>query len=525
MTLSPDSKSTFIQRFCIPMMLFCWALLLRKYFFCGFIMGDDGQEFGLILHIINHGPMYRSQLFQRFMGWFFNVASCILFGYSETSYFLPIWLISSSFSIIGYKILLNHGYSFRSAVFSGFLIASAPFEVLSGASRMNDLILSWFIVIAFWALLSFKRRIVIQGIIIAVCLWLGFHTKLWVVYILPLIFLYYFWQILKYRKWNSLISFLICSFILHGGISIFWKIKAGSFLPFIQRHAAHYPVTAKQLSYVFGLYPHMIFQGSEFGTTLFGAVPYLLVIALFAKLVLVILLPRENKIHWNSLDFWLFFYYMSFFLLLNYFPNTFIFDKFYSVPRIFRYLTPISFPMTLHLTKLMIDIISLLHKQLKIYKWTIIITFCLLIGLNIYHTAEATRPGRTYRKNLKLVIQEIKQNSPPTVLAEDKLAYFLRKVYLQIPVDVRKVLPIKNIYTAHEHEEWLVKRESTFSEGTMLITGLASYVFYGAHYDGFRLSQFKNRLSPVWKLHKEFGTLDYLPVPEKVKLWKLSHKE
>jgi 4-amino-4-deoxy-L-arabinose transferase-like glycosyltransferase len=512
------------QHIFFPILLFIWAFLLRQYFFCGFIMGDDGIELPALQQIIDHGPIFTDQIFRRFMGWLLNFIFFKLFGVSEISYFLPTWLLSSSLSLIGYAILLNRGYSLRSAMFAGLMIASAPYEILTGAVRMNDLILSWFMIIAFWALLFFKRRTIIQGIIIAVCLWSGFYTKLWVVYIFPLFFLYYGWQIIKYKKWNGFISFLICSFILHGGISIFWKIKIGSFLPFIQTHAANYPVAAKQLSYVFGLYPHMIFQGSEFDTTLFGAVPYLLVIVLFTKLMLNIFLPKKNKIHWNSLDFWLFFYYMSFFLLLNFFPNAFVFDKFYSVPRIFRYITPISFPMTLHLAKLIIDICSLLHKHVKIYKWTMSITFCLLIGLNIYHTAEATRPGRTYRKNLKLVIQEIKQNPPPAVLTESWLSCYIKRVYLKSQEDKTQILRELRIHSIKEHEAWLNENESTLPEGTILLTGLASYVFYGAHYNGFRLSQFENKLSPAWKMYKEFGTLDYLPIPEKVILWKLSHR-
>jgi hypothetical protein len=525
MNLFPNSKSTIIQFFCVPVLLFCWAFLLRKYFFCGFIMGDDSQEFGLIHHLMMHGIRLQDQLFQRFMGWIFNALSCKLFGLSESSYFLPILLISSSFSIIGYNILLNHGYSLKAAALSGLMIASAPFEVLAGVTRMNDLILAWFMVIALWALLTLKHNAVMQGAIIAACLWLGFYVKLWIVYILPLIFLYYGQKILKHQKWKGAISFFVCSFLFHGAISIFWKIKVGSFFPYIQTHAAHYAVPLNKLLYWFGLYPRMLFIGSEFGTTLFGAVPYLLALALPAKLVLSFLFTGDKKTYWDSLDFWLCFYYASLLLLINFFPNAFVFDKYYSMSRIFRYLTPVSFPMTLHLAKLIIDIYNILHKYVNTPKWKMIVTFCLLIGLNIYHTAEATRPGRTFYKNLKLVIEEIKKISPPVILSEDRLAYLIKNAYLQNSYNKEAVLRIKNTYIAKDYERWLIQNETTFPENTMLLTGLGGYVFYGAHGDGFRLSQFKNKLSSVWKLHKEFGLLDFLPVPEKVRLWKLSHKE
>jgi hypothetical protein len=487
-------------------------------------MGDDGQEFPILLHIIDHEPILTDQIHRRFMGWLLNLIFFKLFGVSETSYFLPAWLLSSSLSIFGYAILLNRGYSLRSAMFAGLMIASAPYEILTGAVRMNDLILSWLMVAAFGVLLIFKHRAVMQGIIIAICLWLGFFTKLWVVYIFPLFFLYYGLQIIKHKKWNGFISFLLCSFLLHGAMSIFWKIKIGLFFPFFYSHASNIPVAPYHLFSWFTKYPRMIFQGSEYGTTLFGAVPYLLLIALVIKLVLGIRFSHDKKAGWDSLDFWLLFYYTSLFLLINFFPNSFDFSAYYSVHRIFRYLTPISFPMTLHLAKLIIDICHLLFKRVRIYNWTTIIAFSLLIVLNIYHAAEATRYGRTYRKNLKSVIQEVKKSAPPAVLAESWLSCFLKHTYLKSQEDKTQVLLVLGIHLINEYEAWLDENESTLPEDTMLISGLAGYVFGCTHEEGFLLTQFSKPLSSNWKIHKEFGVLDYLPVPEKVILWKLSRE-
>ena len=44
------------------------------------------------------------------------------------------------------------------------------------------------------------------------------------------------------------------------------------------------------------------------------------------------------------------------FLLIEFFPNGFTFDRYYTVPRIFRYLAPISFPVALHAAKLLLDV-------------------------------------------------------------------------------------------------------------------------------------------------------------------------
>jgi len=57
----------------------------------------------------------------------------------------------------------------------------------------------------------------------------------------------------------------------------------------------------------------------------------------------------------------------------------------------------------------------------------------------------------------------------------------------------------------------------------MLLTGLGSFIHYGAHLDGFRLAWFDEPLSPRWKPVKEYGLLTYLPRPERTRLWRLHH--
>ena len=47
---------------------------------------------------------------------------------------------------------------------------------------------------------------------------------------------------------------------------------------------------------------------------------------------------------------------LVFFLLLNFFPNNFTFDRYYSVPRIFRYLAPLSYGLSLLAARLVLDV-------------------------------------------------------------------------------------------------------------------------------------------------------------------------
>ena len=98
-------------------------------------------------------------------------------------------------------------------------------------------------------------------------------------------------------------------------------------MPFIQTHGATYPVHVSRLPQLFLEYPKIIFMGSEFGTTLFGSIPYLLVAGVGLKIVLSLFVRDTNaRYRLDKLDYWLISYYGSFFLLINFFPNSFIFD-------------------------------------------------------------------------------------------------------------------------------------------------------------------------------------------------------
>jgi hypothetical protein len=109
--------------------------------------------------------------------------------------------------------------------------------------------------------------------------------------------------------------------------------RTGSYIrAFIDVHAANYPVQAKDLPLEWNRYPRMIFVGSEFGTTLFGIVPWVLVLLFLWRLVR----RRLDRADWLLFGFW-----GIVFGLIEFFPAGFSFDKYYT-PRIFRYLAPIS---------------------------------------------------------------------------------------------------------------------------------------------------------------------------------------
>jgi hypothetical protein len=512
-------------RMLIPVLLFIFAFSLRYYYFTGFILGDDVQEFAASNYIINNYPVLTDPFHLRFGVWIFNVIFFKLLGVSEFSFFLPTFLMSSSLVVVGYYILAQK-YTWKESILASIFLASAPFEILIGVVRANDLIFTWLLALGFLSLIYFEKMPYIQGILVAFFLWFAFYVKLWVVFLFPVIGIYYLYEIVKNRNWQGAKSFIIYSILLHGITGIIWKIKIGMFFPFTKYHSATYPVPQEEILNIFKIYPRWIFEGSEFGTTLFGYIPYLLLVLLSAKIILLKYSKKLSKtLRFDKLDVYLLAFYCSFFLLLNFFPNTFKFDQYYSAPRIFRYLAPISFPMTLHLAKLISDFSRLLldntkfHSETLIKKYAIIILFLLLISVNIYQADEATKPGQIYRRNLFSIIDDVKEKSPPQLISESWLNFFLREVYLKKPEYNISIIPIYNTHAARDYEIWLAQNQNNLKEGTMMITGLGGYLHYGCHGCGPRLEQFDDDLDPGWKLYREYETLSYLPTPEPARLW------
>jgi hypothetical protein len=80
-------------------------------------------------------------------------------------------------------------------------------------------------------------------------------------------------------------------------------------------------------------------------------------------------------------------------------------------------------------------------------------------------------------------------------------------------------------HNAPEYERWLREHEATMPKGTILVSGIGSFVHYGAHIDGFRLKWFQQPLSPAWTLVRDYGPLNYLPRPEHAQLWQLERTQ
>ncbi|TFG91381.1 MAG: tetratricopeptide repeat protein [Myxococcales bacterium] len=475
----------------------------------------------MIRSLMEDGPSFEGHLRYRFPMWVFNYLAQLGFGNHEATFFLPTWLLSSLLPVLAYGTLRAAGYGLAGSLFAGAFVALSPFEVLIGALRANDLFVEFFLACAFWSFVRFERAPRSQGASVALALWLAFYAKLWSLFLYPVVGVHYLVRLVRERDGRGLVAFVGTSLVLHAAACAFWRGTTNTWTPFLEHLSATYPVSADQLSTLFLEYPRAIFVGSEHGNTLFGLVPYLLVgglgLSIFGRRVPA-LAARAPRIALDRYDVWLLCSCLVFFGLLELFPNNFTFDRYYSVPRIFRYLAPLSFGLSLFAAKLLVDLGQLVPARLGL-RWIAALGVLVLLASG---TLEAVAPGRSHHARVAALREELRTSCPPVVMLELRQAIFFRELHLRVACPGSVVLRPPGIHQTRDYERWLQELEPRLPTGAVLVTGLIQFVYYACYICGPRLSHFEAALDPRWSLVRELAPVGFDPAREPVRLWRWS---
>ena len=326
----------------------------------------------------------------------------------------------------------------------------------------------------------------------------------------------YILEIFKEKQYKPSLYFLLTSACLHFTAGLIWLKYYDTIFPYFKITSATYLVRPEHILGVWKKYPKMILFGSrEFGTTLFGVVGWLWGFCLLIKVANRVL---KNKLadfsNIITLDRALFWSCISFFLLLNFLPHNFTLDQYYSVPRIFRYLAPLSFMLSFYVALVLSNIY---WRRCKIKN----IVVSLLVLVNVFFCIEATMPTKVYRKKNYEISAYLKQFSNRTVYMEAWVSSIHKQIYLK---NSHHVPGVYNTHKPEDYEKWLKKKEPELKEGTLLVTGLNGYTHYAGHSVGFRFNRFKEKLGPNWKLLKTLPGFSYMPNYEDIKIWMYSNK-
>src|SRR5439155_2058950 len=117
------------------------------------------------------------------------------------------------------------------------------------------------------------------------------------------------------------------------------------------------------------------------------------------------------------------------------------------------YLAPASFPMTLHVAKIVLD----LAKVTAVARgWGPAVVLAGLSAVNVAQARDATGPTVIHRQKLMAAVRDIRDRRPVRVVADAWTSYFLTEVYLKdLRSEVEVVPPLPVIYTASQHATWL----------------------------------------------------------------------
>jgi len=483
-------------------------------------MGDDPAVVGLVDIERANLRWWMDQLSIRFGVWAPYLLSVKLFGTGEVGFFVPTWIISSSFSSVAYLLLRRNGYSVRGSVFGGLFVVLSPFEILIGTSFANDIFLAGAFVYAY---VAWQRRDdfpKLSGALVAALLWFGFFNKAWAVFVVPFLAIDFVGDLHGRRRlafWSSLV---IITLLLHAATADSYMRALGDPFPWMKLLPAHYPVRPGDMQRVLLIYPYQLLVGDDgMHTTLFGAVPYVWLVALC-----VAVLGRgardvfcRDRFGTELLVMWL-----GIFLLINFAPNYYSLREYHSAPRIFRYLTPISFFLSLHTAKLLLDGARCFSTAMP----SLVAPLCAvgLLAGNLVGAVRAIAPGRENRRVVEAVVATVGRSCPPVLIIERWQSYFFGRFYLRDRCPKTLVVGIQSDGYADEQVERMERilraQERALPEGAMLVTGLGSYVYYSCWGCVIDPEHLKGPMAEGWELVRDFGRITFRFKPIEVKLWR-----
>lgn len=498
------------------------ALAVRYACYQGIILGDDVLILMLVdlkLWDLSWRP---DQLHLRFGMWGPYYLARALLGRGDFATALPNVLGSALLAPVTYAIFRSSGTDRARAFFAGLFIATAPFEVvIGGATFATDLFLTFFLACGYliWQFRARTPKSAAAGL--AVALWLAFFNKLWAIFVLPAMSMAFLRDLLR----RSNLAFWTClalwSVILHTAMALTFKLAIGSYFPWATMLAGFFGVPWGEAGRLFSIYPKMLLVGdASNGNTLFGLVPYMWCAALAITLLSPALRAALLKDRVGAESFLL---AASLFVLINFFPANLSFDQFYSAPRIFRYLSPISFFLSLHCARLLCAISQ--QAAGRAGATALRCAGTLVIACNLFGAYYATAPGREHRSIVSGAISVLEKSCPPKLLVSAMQGMYFDGVYL-----VGRCPNTQMIGIAHEPADVekipakLREIEPTLPDGSMLISAIGHYTYYGCVECNIDPDAFESPLSAGWEEIAYLGEVTYPPWtrPRTARIWRWS---
>ena len=205
-------------------------------------------------------------------------------------------------------------------------------------------------------------------------------------------------------------------------------------------------------------------------------------------------------------------------LLINFVPNYYSLTEYHSAPRIFRYLAPISFFLSLHTAKLLVDCVASLPRAAAV-----LAPVCAagLLAANVIGALRATGPGRENRRVVDAVVETIAAACPPELLMDNWQGYFFNRLYLKRKCPKTLVRGLAFRFRGDDDaEKEFHGYEANLPDGSMMVTGLGSYVYYPCYDCRIDPAFMKTPIGKQWEVVRDVGPITFRPAPVDVKVWR-----
>ena len=174
----------------LQILLFLVALSIRIVFYGGLSMGNDLTEIQTVKSIfgahLGEGsgmhPDWTDPNYYNFHNWLLSGLLAVIFGLKEWTFFLPHLLISSAMPVLAFMVLTKLKFDKMRGFLGGLVVACAPFEILLGTIKCNDLLLALFITLGVLATFNSSKHRKRVGAWIGFLFWNAFYVKTWAIY-------------------------------------------------------------------------------------------------------------------------------------------------------------------------------------------------------------------------------------------------------------------------------------------------------------------------------------------------------
>lgn len=383
--------------------VFLLSIPFHLYLYSGIGLGDDHNETATLINFADNGRLdMRDFAHYRIVNVLLRGGLFMLFNPNEWALIAPIFVTALLLQIVTI-IFANDLFGSRGALFTAILIAVTPYEALASTMNVPDYFHGLFGVLCAWCIYrGIERESSLWMVAASSAFMLGMLNRLSILLMVPVIGLFCLATYRKFRPWAVFWGSLG---VLIAALCVFDRYYSGEYFRWFYFNAGGAGADVTDVIwFVWGVYPRYLLLQNDHGGFLFGLTGWL---TLAGGLVSALAIARRQA---GKTEYFLaaaFFLYLG---LFEFMPHRMTLERYYSHPRIFRYLaqvTPVFYLCAGYaLTRLSAA------KSIAGRGASSLVIFA-VVSFGVYQSFVVTYPSRDGNQDGRALIQYIKQHPFP----------------------------------------------------------------------------------------------------------------